>query len=82
MTSRDGIEEQVKLILRDKASVEVSSADEDLIDTGVLDSLTFVELFLELEQGFGLTIDITTLELDDLRSVAKIVDFVARRQDG
>ena len=82
MTSRDGIEEQVKLILREKASVEVSSADEDLIDTGVLDSLTFVELFLELEQGFGLTIDITTLELDDLRSVAKIVEFVIRRQDG
>lgn len=39
------------------------------------------KLFLEIEECFGLAVDITTLELDDLRPVTRIVGFVARRQE-
>ena len=79
MSDRERIQEQVTEILREKSSVDVG-LDDDLIDAGVLDSLTFVELILELEQRFELAIDITALELDDLRSVVKIVEFVARQR--
>jgi D-alanine--poly(phosphoribitol) ligase subunit 2 len=79
MSDRDQVQQQIAEILREKSSVEVAAGD-DLIDAGVLDSLTFVELILELEQRFGLTVDITSLELDDLRSVGRIVDFVDRNR--
>ena len=79
MTDRDPIRQQISEILREKSSVDVGVV-EDLIDAGVLDSLTFVELILELEQRFNLSVDITSLELDDLRSVERIVDFVIRNR--
>jgi acyl carrier protein len=77
MSDVNVIREEVERILREKASVDLAAGDADLVETGVLDSLTFVELVLALERRFGLALDITAIELDHLRSVPKIVEFVA-----
>ena len=42
----------------------------------MMDSLKFVELLFHLEQEFGITISMGTLELDQFRTIANIVQFV------
>lgn len=46
--------------------------DEDLIETRLVDSLSFVEFIFVIEQASGIEIDLETLDLDDLRTLAAI----------
>src|SRR5437867_1630151 len=55
------------------------SADTDLFETGVLDSMAFVELLLNLERSFGLKVAVDELEIENFRSIRKIADFVMAR---
>jgi len=59
--------------------IEAPSADTDLFETGILDSLQLVELLLQLEQRFGFQIKIDDIDLDDLRTLARIARLVAAR---
>ena len=59
--------------------VEVPSADTDLFEAGLLDSLAFVELLLQLEQEFGVTTAMDDLDADNFRSIGRIAEFVAPR---
>ncbi len=68
-------------VFRDVLGVRVPDDDTDVIATGLLDSLGVAELLLTLEERFAITIDMATLELDDIRSVRSIVEFVARLVD-
>lgn len=60
--------------------VEVPSPDTDLIESGILDSLSFVDLLYWLEQAFATRINLDDIEVDHFRSVARISDFIAARQ--
>lgn len=57
--------------------VEVPSPDTDLLEAGVLDSLQFVELLLQLEQRFGFRVKVEDINLDDLRTLTRIARLVA-----
>ncbi|RMG48173.1 MAG: acyl carrier protein [Acidobacteria bacterium] len=70
------IREEVARILREEIQVEVPSEDCDLIESGLLDSLTFVDLLAHVERVFRVSIDIASLDLDDLRSVDSIARFI------
>ena len=48
----------------------------DLFDSGVLDSLAFVELLLRLEQDFGVSVSVDDLELENFRTIERIAAFV------
>ena len=63
-------------LFRDKLELDVPSAETDLMETGVMDSLTFVELLYHLEIEFGITISNEKLELENFRSIISIVEFV------
>ena len=56
--------------------VRVPDDDTDVIATGLLDSLGVAELLLTLEERFLITIDMATLDLDDIRSVGSIVALI------
>jgi len=62
--------------------IEVPSADTDLFETGILDSLQLVELLVQLEQRFGFKIKIDDIDLDDLRTLTGIAGLVAARTAG
>ncbi|MGH3793851.1 MAG: phosphopantetheine-binding protein [Pseudonocardiaceae bacterium] len=47
-------------------------ADEDLIETRLVDSLSFVEFIFVIEQASGAEIDMDRLDLGDLRTLAAI----------
>ena len=73
---RDWVCEQIMLTLIEKVQVDVPSVDTDLLETGILDSMTLVELIMHIEETFGITITLKDIEFDQLRSVARIAELV------
>jgi len=65
------------LLLGDRARVP-SSAD-SLIESGVIDSTGVLELIEFLEQEFGIQVDDTETTPQNLDSIDRILDFVARK---
>jgi acyl carrier protein len=51
-----------------------------LFETGILDSLRFVELLAVLEETFGVTVAVEELEIDNFRNLSRIADFLAAKQ--
>ena len=72
-----GLYDEIARFFAERLSINVSSADTDLFETGILDSLTFVDLVLYLEQEFGIRIGAEELELENFRSIEKIAAFAA-----
>lgn len=77
MTDANAIIERLGAVFVESFHIEVPSPDTDLLEAGILDSLQFVELLVQLEQRFGLRIKIDDLDLDDLRTLARIARVVA-----
>jgi acyl carrier protein len=53
--------------------------DADLIDGGHLDSLGLVELLAAIEVEFAIEIPLDEIELDRIRTLARLADLVAHR---
>jgi D-alanine--poly(phosphoribitol) ligase subunit 2 len=58
--------------------IAVARPDVDLLETGLVDSIGLVELILELEERFGISLPMENLEIDDFRSVYRIADLIVR----
>lgn len=74
-----GLTDCIAGILRDALHLEPPPSDLDLFETGVLDSLAFVELLLRLEQDLGVAVSVDDLELENFRTIERIAAFVAAR---
>jgi len=79
MSDGNRLRERVAGVISGALHIEAPSFDTDLFDTGVLDSLAFVELLVQLEQQFGVTTSVDDLEADNFRSIASIADFIESR---
>jgi acyl carrier protein len=75
-TENEVLHTQLRAFFSEKLSVEISSVDADLIQTGILDSLALVELLAYIEQEFGTEISLDDLEIEDFCSIAKIAEYV------
>lgn len=76
MLDRSRVEQRLAGWFVDKLQIEIPSPDTDLLETGVLDSLGFVELLLHLEQDFGVTVVLEQLDLHNFRSLERIAAFL------
>jgi D-alanine--poly(phosphoribitol) ligase subunit 2 len=74
-----GVNDRIADIFSVALHLEIPHANADLFETGVLDSLAFVELLLHLEREFGVTTSIDDLEVDNFRTIARIAEFVGER---
>jgi D-alanine--poly(phosphoribitol) ligase subunit 2 len=68
----------IRAVLRDHLTIMVDSADVDLLETGLIDSIGLVELILQLEDRFGISLPMDSLEIDDFRSINRIAHLVTR----
>jgi acyl carrier protein len=68
--------QQISLFFTEKLNANVPSNETDLLDTGILDSLGFVELLVYLETTFGMQILLEQIEFDNFRSIIKIAEFI------
>ena len=73
------IQQQVTAMFSEKLNLDVASAETDLIETGLLDSLALVELLVQLEESFDVSISTDDLELENFRSITSIAGFVMQR---
>lgn len=81
MTDRSSVEEKIGGIFEQRLNLTVPSSSVDLFESGGLDSLSFVELLLQLELEYGLKIPLQDIELADFRSIERIADFIKQRLD-
>jgi acyl carrier protein len=79
MSDVNALRERVAAIFSGALHLDVPSWDTDLFDTGVLDSLAFVELLLQLEREFGVTTSVDDLDAETFKSISCIADFVQAR---
>lgn len=78
MPDLTSLEKRITDIFHNQLHLVVPSVDTDLFTTGGLDSLSFVELLVQIEKEFGMKISLEALELDKFRSIANIAEFIAR----
>lgn len=71
-----GLSDTVRRLLAEKLDIVVASADTDLLDGGLLDSLALVNLIVALEQAFGIGILDRDFEVDSFRTADRIAAFI------
>ena len=79
MTDTLALQQQVTALFAEKLNLDVASAETDLIEAGLLDSLALVELLAELEESFDVSISTDDMELENFRSITSIAMFVMQR---
>lgn len=78
--SRD-LERQITRLFAEQLHLEVPSVETDLIETGLMDSLAFVEFLAQLEAGFGIQVSLEDLEIDRFRTIARIAAFIGTQHN-
>jgi len=64
-------------LFSERLGLSIPSADADLFETGILDSMSFVELLLQIETVFGLALNLRDIEFENFRSIDAIAAFIA-----
>lgn len=76
----DSLQTELTALFTKRLGVEVPSPDTDLLATGRLDSVGFVELLVQLEKRFGLRVELDEVEVEHFRSLNAIAAFIADRR--
>jgi D-alanine--poly(phosphoribitol) ligase subunit 2 len=76
MSDRTTLQRRLAQWFLESLHVELPSPETDLFETGVLDSLGFVELLLHLEQEFGVKMTLEQVDIDNFRTVERIAAFL------
>lgn len=70
--------EKTEYIVCKSLSVNRIDKNVDLFEEGLLDSLAMMQLMVELEEGFDITINPEELEVEDYRTINSISAMVKR----
>ena len=75
------MEEKLLNLLADLCDDEEvkSNLDEDLFESGLIDSLAFAELLYAIEENFGVIIAPSEVERSDINTANKIIALVKER---
>jgi D-alanine--poly(phosphoribitol) ligase subunit 2 len=73
------LQQRVTALFAEKLNLDVASAETDLIEAGLLDSLALVELLAQLEESFDVSISTDDMELENFLSITSIAMFVMQR---
>jgi methoxymalonate biosynthesis acyl carrier protein len=66
--------------IAERLGVTVPSFDTNLFESGIVDSLAFVNLLLEIENRFDIHVTLENLELENFQSIEAIAAFIARQR--
>ena len=69
---------RIESLLREVLAITPDGIDEDLIESGLLDSMALVELLHAIEQEFAVELPLEDLDVDLLRSVRGIASYVSK----
>ena len=71
---------EIQVLCQEKLSIRVRSTDQDLFDSGLLDSLSLVQLILELEHHFDIQLPLDELDIPSMSSIDSIATLIERRK--
>ena len=76
--------ETLKAILRSRLPADISSIDEQtiLFSSGLLDSLSLIDIVQEIEKTFSITVHWSELNLENFDSLDKIIQYVVGKKNG
>jgi acyl carrier protein len=77
MSAPPGVTARVLRLLHEALKVDAFPLEADLIEAGLIDSLALVELLAAIEQEFDIELPLDQLDVDSLRTVETIAEFVA-----
>ena len=72
--------QEVQSVCLEKLAVHIDSSDTDLFATGILDSMSLVQLILELERHFEIELPIGEIEISSFQSVDEIASLLSERK--
>ena len=75
-TDNEVLHAQLNAFFSEKLSVEITSIDADLVQTGILDSLALVELLTYIEKEFETDVSLDDIDIEDFHSIARIAEYV------
>jgi D-alanine--poly(phosphoribitol) ligase subunit 2 len=78
MENLEKLQLQIVEIFSQCFEIKLPSEEVDLLDTGIVDSVRIVELVLEIEQRFGVSLPFEDLEIDDFRTVKRLAECIGR----
>lgn len=78
LDQQTNIQAHVTSIVCKTLTIETIAFEEDLFDSGVLDSLSMVQLMVALEDEFNIRIEPEDLDFEDYRSVKSMTEMVTR----
>jgi D-alanine--poly(phosphoribitol) ligase subunit 2 len=78
MESLDKLQQQITDIFAERFETRLDSVEVDLLESGIVDSVRIVELVLEIEQRFGVSLPFEALEIEDFRTVPRLAERIAR----
>jgi D-alanine--poly(phosphoribitol) ligase subunit 2 len=78
MESLDKLQQRISDIFAERFETRLDSGEVDLLETGLVDSVRIVELVLEIEQRFGVSLPFEQLEIEDFRTVPRLAERIAR----
>ncbi len=76
MNTPERLMERLERLFGSTLGIEVPSADTDLVDEDIMDSLLMVDLLVSIEQEFGVSVDIETLDLETFRTIRGIAGYL------
>jgi D-alanine--poly(phosphoribitol) ligase subunit 2 len=72
--------QEIETLCVDKLSIRVRSADQDLFESGLLDSLSLVQLILELERHYEVELPLEELDITAMKTINEIAQLIVQRQ--
>jgi len=75
------MEEKVLNILAEICNDDIvrTERDIDIFDTGLIDSIAFIELLVAIEDDFGIEISPTEIERSEINTANKIIALIKAR---
>jgi D-alanine--poly(phosphoribitol) ligase subunit 2 len=78
MDRQEQLQQQIAEIFAGRFETKLDSGDIDLLESGIVDSVKIVELVLEIEQRFGVSLPFEELEIEDFRTLPRLAERIAR----
>ena len=74
------VKESVRSFINSSINIDALGDDENLFETGIVNSLFAVQLMTYVERTFEIEIGMDDLDIENFKSVSATAAFVARKQ--
>jgi methoxymalonate biosynthesis acyl carrier protein len=84
MTNNDSsqVKEIVRRFINDSINIDGLGDDENLFESGLINSLFAIQLTTFVERRFGIEVGMNDLSIDNFKSINATAAFVTRKSEG